>query len=267
MGVYRTDLAAVRELVRVKRFEEGAAALEALGPATDPPRFELERQYLLGLCYRRLGRLDESLRSYEEVRRRDPMYKGVLREMSKVLAVLDPARAETYLTGALQQDPEDRVALIYRANARTRLEEYGGALEDVMEALRLSPSEVRYYSGERTLWDTLLWLGLRKMRDPESLRPFLDEIVGLYPKNKDAWRYRGKFLRETGDWRGAEEAYERALALAPDDAEVLWSMAHLYRKSGDRAGEARVLGRILEVSPDDDDALRRSRRLREAGEP
>ena len=251
MPIYRSDLADCRALMRAKRFEEAASMLESLEPSEEPTRYKLERHYLLGVCYRRLGRFSEAFDQLELVRRLDPRHKQVLLEVGKILTHVDPARAETFLTGVLQSDPKDRYAWLHRASARTALGRYEDAIEDVMEALRLDPAERRRDVMRATLWDHLLSLGLKKLHDRQRLRGFFAEILEMYPRSKDAWRYYATFLRKTLDYAAAAEAYARALALAPDDLEILRSIAHLHKRARHEEEEVHVIRQILELAPGD----------------
>lgn len=90
----------------------------------------------------------------------------------------------------------------------------------------------------------------RAQRDWAQDAYFRRQICHLDPERRGAWTQLGHALKEAGFHAKAEGAYRKALALKPDDAEILLQLAHL----------AKVRGRLDETS----DLLRQAL---EAGHP
>lgn len=89
---------------------------------------------------------------------------------------------------------------------------------------------------------------------PQRARPSIERLVALRPDSGRARFLQGEMLRLTlPEGRAApavRTAYEEALALAPDDPDVLRALGLLLRDAGDDARARVLLARYVEVAPD-----------------
>ena len=73
--------------------------------------------------------------------------------------------------------------------------------------------------------------------------------IQLNERNSDAWNNLGVSLEETGRVAEAGSAYERALAIRPDDWRAHFNVGILLRKTGRHADAAQSFRRVLDLSP------------------
>lgn len=73
------------------------------------------------------------------------------------------------------------------------------------------------------------------------------QICNLDPERRGAWTQLGHALKEAGFHAKAEEAYRKALALKPDDAEIVLQLAHLSKVRGRLDETADLLRQALEM--------------------
>ncbi len=94
---------------------------------------------------------------------------------------------------------------------RAALLERGGQSDEALALLELARQRVPGDAAAR------LDLGLRYLRDqrPADARSCYEEAVRLVPGEREAWLGLGQACLSTGDWRGAEEAWDRADRLEP----------------------------------------------------
>jgi len=131
----------------------------------------------------------------------------------------DLSQAEQLLARAVKSCPSDIDARRHYADVLWRRGERMAAVTQISEALRLSPGDVALcLDGGR------MYMELGLLDDADRLA---SEAVAAAPSSAAAWHLRG----EVGLARGrAEEAladFHRALALAPDDREILLDTAQV----------------------------------------
>lgn len=87
----------------------------------------------------------------------------------------------------------------------------------------------------------------------EELRSAVAERLASAPDNVHYWLIQARLAERTGDLSGATESYRRALALAPNDAEIKASLAQvLFLRSDNRVTEevAALVTQTLTLEPD-----------------
>jgi Flp pilus assembly protein TadD len=105
-----------------------------------------------------------------------------------------------------------------------------------------------------------LRLSYREAKYPEALLHF-DQAIEIDPSHAASWHDRAVCLRELGNDSEALKSFIRAVELAPDDEEFLYSSAEMLRRLGILRGrkahvEAAVqtLDRLVEINPNHADA-------------
>ena len=81
-----------------------------------------------------------------------------------------------------------------------------------------------------------------------SLR-LMDAAVAANSREPELWLFRGRYRIEGGDCRGAAQDFDRALALAPDNAGAFGASGVAKLCAGDRAGARRAFERALQLDP------------------
>ena len=84
---------------------------------------------------------------------------------------------------------------------------------------------------------------------------FYEQGLDLCPNRFAFWVQLGHVLKESGDRRGAERAYLRALRLRRDDDDLHVQLGHLYSLLGDVAQARRYYARAVGLGSRDDHAL------------
>ncbi len=156
------------------------------------------------------------------------------------------ARSEKDLSEKLSQNPNDAEKLNERALARTRLQKYAEAFEDLRKASALEPANADY---KANLGYVLWKLG----RGQEAILTER-EALKLDGKNYTANYQLGRFLLRTGD-RGflaeAVEKLKKALEIDPRQYEVRFELIAAYRELGDTAAALGQLDILQDARPSD----------------
>lgn len=128
---------------------------------------------------------------------------------------------------------------------------YGGGTEyyDFDRTREQRPAAIKVLDD---MWITALYLNNRgadelRAGHPEVAVRHFGNAVRLAPEFAPAWGNLGVALRRVNDIPAAFQAYERALAIEPDNPTVLTNLAGLYRSTG-REPEAQVALKAAKVS-------------------
>lgn len=96
---------------------------------------------------------------------------------------------------------------------------------------------------------------IKESPQQNGLGELYQKILELNPQQFDALVFLGEDLRRRDDLSGAEEMFARAMAIAPDDQYLLWTLADIARRRGS-IYRARVLMEKLAALPGfEDEAL------------
>jgi len=88
------------------------------------------------------------------------------------------------------------------------------------------------------------------MGDTAKGGQILDHVVAGKTKGND-WIRIGRLWHEAGDWAKAKAAFEKALALEPDDAEYQAEVGGWYNLGGDRARAEELFAKSFAKKPDE----------------
>ena len=135
--------------------------------------------------------------------------------------------------------------LLFKLRALTH-ERHGrleAAIQDFQSALSLAPND---FAASSALGSCLARAG----RIPEALAA-LDASIALNGAYAPAHCNRGWALETSGDRAGARAAYERALAIDPDNLQALGALAAISAQSGQSAAARDHAGRALNLAPRD----------------
>ncbi len=95
------------------------------------------------------------------------------------------------------------------------------------------------------LWaQTLLFFGL----SAPALRAF-QQVVRENPAREEAWSTLAYLHAQKGEFSEAIPAFERALALKPDDASLSFNAAFAMQRAGDHARAMELMQRAITLDP------------------
>jgi tetratricopeptide (TPR) repeat protein len=136
----------------------------------------------------------------------------------------DLLRAEGLLEQAVKNCPTDVDARRHYADVLWQRGERMAAVTQIAEALRLSPGDTSLcIDGGR------MYMELGLLDDADRLSR---EAVRVTPRSEKAWRLHGQVALARGRTEEALADYHRALAIAPDDRELILDTAEIYRRLG-----------------------------------
>ena len=203
-----------------------------------------------GLVTYRLARLHhdeatyaDAIRFYTEsidlgVRRHDAYY---YRAILLNAYLDDQAGALANLSMIISENPEDKWALVRRAEINRKLGNLEEAETDIAAATLVDPD-----------FDNLIYERVKlayEYDDYESILPVLDRAVDLYPDQSGFWEHRSFVKLELDDNSGAFADIEKAIALEPGDHWSWYHRSRVNRRLGDRAAALTDLQTSLSLDP------------------
>lgn len=136
----------------------------------------------------------------------------------------DLLRAEGLLEQAVKNCPTDIDARRHYADVLWQRGERMAAVTQIAEALRLSPGDTSLcVDGGR------MYMELGLLDDADQLAR---EAVRVAPRSDKAWRLHGQVALARGRPEEALADFHRALAIAPDDRDLILETAEVYRRLG-----------------------------------
>ncbi|MGD0734476.1 MAG: tetratricopeptide repeat protein [Terracidiphilus sp.] len=91
--------------------------------------------------------------------------------------------------------------------------------------------------------------------DKKQAMELTDTLLAQHPDFESALKLRGMLLEDAGRMYEAGESYQKALRLAPNDAELLLKVGIYQLVAGDKEQAVRLLTHHLKLAPRDGDAL------------
>ncbi|MFM8704992.1 MAG: tetratricopeptide repeat protein [Planctomycetia bacterium] len=136
----------------------------------------------------------------------------------------DLLRAEGLLEQAVKNCPTDVDARRHYADVLWQRGERMAAVTQIAEALRLSPGDTGLcIDGGR------MYMELGLLDDADQLAR---EAVRMAPRSDKAWRLHGQVTLARGRPEQALADFHRALAIAPDERDLILETAEVYRRLG-----------------------------------
>lgn len=114
-------------------------------------------------------------------------------------------------------------ALFYKAMTHFNEQRWLETVETIEKAI---PKHIKNY--DMGMVYAILGYSLTKLNRKEEAIEAHKKSVELSPEHLVGWRYYGITLRVAGDFDGAEECYERALSIDPNDELTITSLVALY---------------------------------------
>ena len=121
-------------------------------------------------------------------------------------------------------------------SAQENIQALSQAAEAAEQAGQFEQSEAYYLAAyQRAPIEIILKLSslyMDKINQPEKALPFLEQMISTYPAHErwPVWqRYLGDACRKMEDWGCAEQAYQQALLVNPDDVLSMVGLGHTAR--------------------------------------
>jgi predicted O-linked N-acetylglucosamine transferase (SPINDLY family) len=199
---------------------------------------------LMGVALKRLGRLDGAVDAFQRSARLDERLRSPLVNLGNALRQLGRlGDAVTAYRRALALEPDDADTLRLLGAVLCEQGESEEGLAQLGRAVALAPEDARCFYDRAV---ALFRLGrfVEALSDGERARK-------LAPDDRNCQRLYGIILRRQGRLAEAREVYEQILRGAPDDVATLEAYANLCGKSiGDFRTANTALKRALALQPD-----------------
>ena len=245
--------------LRAGRYEEAVAALRAATALSGAPA---AAWHALALAYQRLGMADAAAAAWDEAARcagaDDP--RVLVARAALLLQRGDAAGADALLGEARARRP-DRVPVApwFHYAALAALD-----VGDARRALGLLEEGAAEHPRAAVLLTNLAALTAR-LGNAETAARWAERAVAEDPTLAQAQKLLGDARYRAGRWDEAQEAYARAVRLAPmPGADAFLKLGNLRLKQGDREGAATAWTQALGADPGNEiaranlDALRRA---------
>jgi len=163
---------------------------------------------------------------------------------------LDAMRARQSLEKAVELDPQFAMAFLFLSKAYGEMANREASFEAIKKA--------KAYSGRATEKERLFIeasFANTIERDSEKRFRILTELVGKYPKEKDAHYELGFYYRNRGMYREAALEYQKALDLDLDYGPALNMLAYTYSDLGDYTKAIETFEEYAVAKPEDANPL------------
>lgn len=217
---YLTTLGAA--LLRLERSEEAAGVFDK-AVQLEPDDADLWRHR--GNALLKAGRSGEALASFQRAVELNPIdadsaYKAgvLLKEQGRLREAL------VYLDRGAEAQPDHAPIFATRGFIRAGLKRYEQAIGDYERAIRLDPAHAQACSN--------LGNALRALGHPEEALVWYDRSLALKPDFGSATN-RALVLMELGRFSEADEAYQVAMGIDPQNPSLLWNLALFQLLQGD----------------------------------
>jgi len=210
--------------MRINRFEEATGTFERAARFAADESLEAQEAWVnKGAAHAELEEWDEAIGAYREALRIDD----------------DSERAARF---AADESPEAQEAWVNKGAAHAELEEWDEAIGAYREALRIDDDSEHAASAETNLAYALWNAG-----ETEPALRHAERAVEIDPRFPQAWYNRGFFLRERGLNEEAVNAFDNAIRLGMQTADVLQEKAAALEELGEDEQAEEVAARAEEL--------------------
>lgn len=202
-----------------------------------------------GMCYERLGDMQEALYSYDQSTDIDPNHHPVWIRKGTILGRTRGREEDGLkcLEFALEKDPYNEEAWYSKAQVlEQKLDRMDEAVMAYRTLLRINPKHVK---GSFRLG----LISYKKLKDMKKAKKYFDAVVEADPSHIHAWMFKGEIAEELeGDIDGAIAYYEKARYTKGDSIEILRREIDLLIRHDIHFEKAyKLSGSLLQASPGD----------------
>ncbi len=226
-----------------------ASAVEPFRRAAELQSNQSRPRFLLGLAIERTNDLPGAIEQYQAARRLDPNEYEIAFALGRALLRVGRAgEAEAQFRAALGLRADGAPARLGVANSLVAEKKLEPAAEEFAAYLQQRPED-------REARLELAGVLIDLKRYAEALQE-LDRADAGQATSVATYKLRAEALSAQGQWKQAVEVLEKALPLAPEDAELHARLGRLALELRDFATAERELRLALEIAPDSHDPLR-----------
>jgi tetratricopeptide (TPR) repeat protein len=209
--------------------------------------------YATGIALELSKSVDQALPEYQKALELDPQHTALALRLSQIyLARKDYTNALDVLKSSTLATPDSPEPWVFLGIAYRTMENNAEAVTALRQALKIDPT---HQGALRTLLDVYLQQGqdaevidlLGQSWKQVSMRwnywIGLGDIYALVLKQKPS-------LVNRLDRQRIRECYEKALAMAPDEPEILLRLADIYSQNNDLKSASAVYEKLLNIRPD-----------------
>jgi len=233
-------IAQARERIETGDYEQAEALLKQ-SLEEDPTN--MQAYVNLGSLYRKMGLLDEEMRTFEQWVASDPdnpmsryhLAQSYIRQQLTDDALREVGSFEELTTGDLSKTP--MVASLYRQLNMTGRE--GEILQAWLDQVPDSPDAHRAMAGY-----------YHRNGNRDAALTEYEKVVELIPQNANAHQNLASMYQLAGYYQDAVRELTTAMELRPEDANIQMQLGDAYRRGGNFDAAYQVYQAIIDKAPD-----------------
>jgi tetratricopeptide (TPR) repeat protein len=233
----------------VKLYRDGQfnAAVDAFREATQRDPGLLKAWENLGWAYRRLGKDNDAIRVWKTVLKIEPNTVSVLNELGRIHADRnDWDRARAWYERSLRQSPDQPVILFQLAEVERASGRPDEANHYYHEAELASRRALDSDALNAETWSTLGWIARRQGRTRDALSAW-EKAVDLNPEAAQLYPHLADASIEVGDAASARAWYERAWLAGSRTPQIAYRSADLAFQAAEDDQALFWISRLFQV--------------------
>jgi tetratricopeptide (TPR) repeat protein len=162
------------------------------------------------------------------------------------------SRAIEYYKAAMKADPSAAIVSEELAGLYIQAGKVRDAVSEIEDRLKKDPNAIDARRVLARLYARLIGDQQTNRVNEEMLKRAIEQyqkIVELDPKDVDSWLLLGRLFRVAQDSVESEKAFQKALALEPDNEEGLTELALVYSNLGDNRRAVELLKKAADRNP------------------
>lgn len=179
---------------------------------------------------------------------KDEYYKKTL-EILDFARIIDPNRWEAYalLSNIYSARDEWEAA---EASLRDAIEKHVSPAEGEAKKSASQQTEAEWQRTHLDMMENLAQISYERKNYEETIKT-CDEILAMDPQNILATKFLAFSWNQLGESEKAVDAYQKAIAAQPDNANLLYDAGQLYMQAGDTAGAVKCFSDFIALNPTD----------------
>ena len=211
-------------------------AIEDLDWLTTHNKHNRKAWYNRGVCYFNLGEYKQAIDNFE----RSSMYMDA--DLYTALCYYHTnqyAKMNKALKKAIDLDPDNYAAYLWRATVKTTLNDYSGALDDYNKALELDNDAIMALAGRADVY--------AKQNDIQKAYADYDLALSIDPNYTQTFVQKGKLALDQNDISIAADCFEQAHQLAPEQPDILYYMAETQTRMDKDNDAFNTIDKLLQI--------------------
>ncbi len=192
--------------------------------------------YSRGICYYNLGEYEQAIDDLNSSSRYmdADLYTALCYYHTNQYAKMNSA-----LKRAIDLDPDNSAAYLWRATVKTTLNNYSGALDDYNKVLELDNDEILALTGRADVH--------AKQNNIQKAYADYDLALSIDPNDPQTYVQKGKLALEQNDISIAADCFQQAHQLAPEQPDVLYYMAETQTRMEEDNDALNTIDKLLQI--------------------